>query len=142
VHPLAPSSHAQLTIPAVPLAIAGATSFVNSLESFMNVLGAWLSIYATVFVLEHLAFRRNNFAAYDLDAYADPKRLPLGLAALGAGCCGAVGAITGLAQVWWVGPIAAKFGPFGGDLSWILCVVFTAVPYLPMRWAELKYVGR
>lgn len=83
----------------VPLAIAGATSFVNSLESFMNVLGAWLSIYATVFVAEHLVFRKNSFAEYDLDAYDDPTRMPLGLAALGAGCFGAVGAITGLAQV-------------------------------------------
>jgi purine-cytosine permease-like protein len=133
---------ALLTARLVPIAIAGATSFVTSLESFMNVLGAWLSIYATVFVLEHVAFRRNSFAEYDLDAYNDRKRMPVGLAALGAGCCGAVGAITGLAQVWWIGPIAAKLGDFGGDVSWLLCIAFTAIAYIPLRWAELRFVGR
>jgi purine-cytosine permease-like protein len=68
--------------------------------------------------------------------------MPLGLAALGAGACGAVGAITGLAQVWWIGPIAARIGDYGGDVSWLLCLVFTAVPYVPLRWLELKYTGR
>jgi len=126
----------------IPLAIVGATSFVTSLESFMNVLGAWLSIYITVFCLEHWIFRKNNFANYDLDGYNDPKRIPMGLAAVAAGCCGAVGAITGLAQVWWTGPIAAKIGMFGGDLSWLLCVGFTAVPFVPLRYLELKFVGR
>jgi purine-cytosine permease-like protein len=108
----------------------------------MNVLGAWLSIYATVILMEHLIFRRNAFSSYDLTAYNDPKRMPLGIAALGAGCCGAVGAITGLAQVWWVGPIAEKIGDFGGDVSWLLCIAFTGVTYPLFRWAELKFVGR
>jgi purine-cytosine permease-like protein len=108
----------------------------------MNVLGAWLSIYVAVFCIEHWIFRRNSFANYDLDAYDDAKRMPMGLAALGAGCCGAVGAITGLAQVWWTGPIAKHIGQFGGDVSWLLCLSFTAIAYVPLRYLELKFVGR
>lgn len=89
----------------------------------MNVLGAWLSIYVAVFLCEHLIFRKGRWANYDLAAYNDAKRMPIGLAAVAAGCCGAVGAITGLAQVWWIGPIASHIGPFGGDVSWLLCFV-------------------
>lgn len=89
----------------------------------MNVLGAWLSIYIAVYMTEHLLFRRGSFAAYDLTAYDDPARLPPGFAAFGAGCVGAVGAIVGLAQVWWTGPVARHIGEFGGDVSWVLCLV-------------------
>jgi purine-cytosine permease-like protein len=89
----------------------------------MNVLGAWLSIYVAVFLLEHWLFRRGSFANYDLATYNDPRGLPHGFAAIAAGCAGAVGAVTGLAQVWWTGPIAGKIGPFGGDVSWLLCFV-------------------
>lgn len=41
----------------------------------------------------------------------------MGAAGIIAGCCGVAGAVVGMAQVWYIGPIASKLGPFGGDLG-------------------------
>ena len=50
------------------------------------------------------------------------QRLPVGAAGIFAGCCGVAGAVVGMAQVWYVGPIAAKLGPFGADLGFEVCL--------------------
>lgn len=41
-----------------------------------------------------------------------------------------------------LGPIAAKFGPYGGDVGIFLSGVFTIVTYPPLRWYERKITGR
>jgi purine-cytosine permease-like protein len=40
------------------------------------------------------------------------------------------------------GPIAAKFGSYGGDVGVYLSLVFTLVVYPPLRWYERKRTGR
>jgi purine-cytosine permease-like protein len=41
-----------------------------------------------------------------------------------------------------VGPIAAKFGGFGGDVGIYLSAALTLVVYPPARWYERKKTGR
>lgn len=50
--------------------------------------------------------------------------------------------IMGMVQTWFVGPIAKQIGSSGGDVSNQLCFVITLVSYIPMRYLELKYIGR
>jgi hypothetical protein len=40
------------------------------------------------------------------------------------------------------GPIAAKFGGFGGDVGIYLSGVLTLIVYPPARWYERKVTGR
>lgn len=45
-------------------------------------------------------------------------RLPLGAAGILAGCFGVAGAVVGMSEVWYTGPLAKKAGAeFGADLG-------------------------
>lgn len=45
-------------------------------------------------------------------------------------------------QSWYIGPLAATIGTVGGDLGNELTLVVTSVTYIPLRYLELKYIGR
>ncbi|KAK7053655.1 cytosine-purine permease [Favolaschia claudopus] len=131
----------------IPIAIAGAHSFSASLEDFMNVLGYWLSIFVVVVLEEHFIFRGGDFRRYDAgETWNRRERTPVGVAAGVALACGAVGAAMGMAQVWYIGKIGALVGgsvnSFGGDIGFELSGAFAAVVYPPVRYLELKYIGR
>lgn len=48
----------------------------------------------------------------------------------------------GMAQTYYVGPISAKFGPYGGDLGAILIAAFVAITYPVLRTFEKNYFKR
>lgn len=52
------------------------------------------------------------------------------------------GGLPGMAQVWYVGPIAAMFRPYGGDVGMCMVAAFTAVVYLIARPMEKRLIGR
>ena len=52
------------------------------------------------------------------------------------------GGVTGMSQTWYIGPIAAKFGGFGGDVGIFLSAVFTILVYPIARTIEKKQTGR
>lgn len=54
---------------------------------------------------------------YDFLAYNTPSKLPLGMAGIAAGCFGAVGAVLGMSQVYYTGPVAKHVGIRGADLG-------------------------
>lgn len=57
-------------------------------------------------------------------------------------CAGVAGAVLGMAETWYVGPIAKMIGEYGGDLGFELSFGFAGVAYLGARWLEIKVVGR
>ncbi|WVQ86056.1 hypothetical protein IAT38_008224 [Cryptococcus sp. DSM 104549] len=131
----------------IPLAIVGAEHFASSLENFLNVLGYWLAIYVTVVLEEHIIFRGANYDNYEAaDCWNRSDRLPYGVGAVAAGLCGVAGAVLGMAQVWWIGPVGKAVGgtadPFGGDVGWLLALGFTAVIYPITRTLERKWIRR
>jgi purine-cytosine permease-like protein len=112
-----------------------------------------VSPWGTIVLLEHWIYRRTR--GYDLDLWWSQKGLPYGIAASVSFACAVVLAIMSMSQVWYVGPIALAAGgePYGVDLGW--CVVrsdpyavnfqaaaLAGVTYPPLRYLELKYVGR
>ncbi|SGY60748.1 BQ5605_C007g04480 [Microbotryum silenes-dioicae] len=133
------------TVIYIGLAIGGRNSFESVLDTLLVILAYWLIIYSVVLLEEHYIFRKGSFArGYDLDAYNTPSKLPIGLAAIGAICFGIAGAVVGMSQTWYVGPIGKMIGPppFGGDIGFELSGGFAAVVYPAFRYLELKYVGR
>lgn len=100
----------------------------------------WIAFFVVVTFEEHYIFRRRS--GYDLTAYNDIKRLPVGIAGIFACCCGAAMAVISMAQVWYVGPLAAVFGKEGGDLGFEMSAGTTAIIYPPLRWLERRYFGR
>ncbi|KAJ5148427.1 hypothetical protein N7448_000005 [Penicillium atrosanguineum] len=111
--------------------------------NFMHFIGYWLAIYEGIALTEHFVFRR-GFSGYNAEDYDDRHRLPPGIAALLAFCCGVIGMVTGMSQSWYVGPIAASAGraPTGGDVGFELGFAFAAFSYVILRTVELKIFKR
>ncbi|ODV62817.1 Tpn1p ASCRUDRAFT_74282 [Ascoidea rubescens DSM 1968] len=79
---------------------------------------------------------------YNWEIWNDASKMTNGFASMGAFAFGAVGAAMGMAQVYYIGPIAAKFGEYGGDLGMWLAMGFSGVTYPFFRYLELKKFGR
>lgn len=94
---------------------------------------------------QHFIFRRpgGKLGGYNLANWDEPSKLPLGFAGILAGCFGVVGAVVGMAQVWYTGPIGEKAGTtYGADLGFELAAAFAGLTYPPLRWTEIKLTGR
>jgi NCS1 nucleoside transporter family len=127
----------------IAIAIPGYSHFETVLENFMNFIGYWLAIYEGIAFSDHFIYKK-KMIAYDVSNYDQPRKLPPGIAAIFAFCCGVGGMICGMSQVWYVGPIALHAGeaPFGGDVGFELGFAFAFVSYTVARHFELKYFGR
>ena len=110
------------------------------ISNFLSVIGYWTSALFVVLIEEDLIFRRKT--GYDTDAYASPKSLPLGVAAILAFLLGIVGAVLGMNQTWYVGVVARRVGELGCEFGVIFAFLFTGVSYAPLRWLERRYTGR
>ncbi|GAA5922195.1 hypothetical protein JCM3775_003526 [Rhodotorula graminis] len=132
------------TIIYIVLAEAGYTSFESAFDTLLVLLSYWLAIYTCILLEEHFIFRGGKFANYNLHRYNDRANLPVGLAAAFSLCCGIAGAVVGMSQTWYVGPIGRMIGDpkYGADLGFELAFGFTAVTYPVCRYLERKYTGR
>jgi purine-cytosine permease-like protein len=123
------------------LAIVGREHLSTIVSNFVSLLGYWTISFTFILLIEDQFFRRHE--GYNLNVWDLPSKLPLGLAAVMALLAGYLaGGVTGMAQVWYVGPIAKKFGPYGGDVGVFLSGAITLVVYPPARWYERKKTGR
>ncbi|KAI9717877.1 MAG: hypothetical protein M1812_004404 [Candelaria pacifica] len=127
----------------IAIAIPGYSHFESVLENFMLVIGYWLAIYEGISLSEHFVYKR-GMAGYDITIFESPSKLPPGIAAIAAFCFGVFGAIMGMAQQWFVGPIGSKIGlpGYGGDIGFPLAFAFSSVSYCIFRFAERKVFGR
>ncbi|KAK6539285.1 purine-cytosine permease [Orbilia ellipsospora] len=127
----------------IAIAIPGASHFETVLENFMLLIAYWLGIYEAISLTEHFVFLR-GFSGYEPANYDQPHKLPVGIAAFVAFCAGVGGAVVGMSQVYWIGPIAKLCGelPYGGDVGFELAFGFACVTYLALRPLEKARFGR
>jgi purine-cytosine permease-like protein len=120
-------------------AVAGRDHLFTIFQNFLALMGYWVTIFISIVVEEHLFKWESGF---DWTAWEDPKRLPIGYAALTAFLVGYAGCVLSMYQVYYVGPIAKLIGESGGDLGiWVGCGIALII-YPPLRMLESKYVGR
>lgn len=125
--------------------VAGREHFAEILSNFLAILSYWTAFFIVIAAEEHFIFRRPGgpLGGYNLDDWDTPSRLPLGIAGVLAGCFGVAGAVVGMAEVWYIGPLGAKAGAeFGADLGFELAAAFAAVTFPVFRWLEIRYTGR
>ncbi|KAF9235053.1 permease for cytosine/purines, uracil, thiamine, allantoin-domain-containing protein [Melanogaster broomeanus] len=125
--------------------VAGREHFSAILSNFLAILSYWTAFFIVIVAEEHFLFRRVGGAlgGYNLADWDKPTKLPLGIAGILAACFGVVGAVVGMAQVWYIGPIGKLAGAeYGADLGFELAAVFAAVTYPPLRWLEIRLTGR
>ncbi|KAI9659986.1 MAG: hypothetical protein M1821_001338 [Bathelium mastoideum] len=131
-----------LTVVELVCSVAGRDSLFNIFEDFLPIMTYWVCSWLAIVVEEHLLFRCLQGLAFDWSAWEDPKRLPVGMAAMAAWLVGWAGAIIGMAQVWYTGPIALRIGGTGGDIGAWLSIAFAGVVYPPLRYLEVRRFGR
>ncbi|KIW80944.1 hypothetical protein AYO21_10712 [Fonsecaea monophora] len=125
------------------LAIAGKDHLSNIVSDFVSLLGYWTISFTLILLIEDQFFRKRSGEGYNLEVWDMPDKLPWGAAAVFSLLAGYLaGGLPGMAQVWYVGPIAAKFGPFGGDVGIYMSGAITVVCYFPLRYLERKKTGR
>ena len=127
-----------LTMIALVLALAGREHLLVVFQNFVALMGYWVMLMICIVGLEHVLFRRQK--GFDWPAWEDKSYLPVGWAALATFLIGWVGAILGMSQVWYVGPIseAASLADLG---MWLGCG-FAIVVFPPLRYLELKFIKR
>jgi len=124
----------------LPLAIVGAHSFYETLSNFLGLIGYWAASFCSAIITEHIVFRRNNFANYDVSAWNSPSRLPSGIPAIAAGILSFGVVIPSMNEVWFIGPIALGI-PGYGDIGFEVAFFITLILYLPFRWLEIRWRG-
>ncbi|KAF7375764.1 Permease for cytosine/purines, uracil, thiamine, allantoin-domain-containing protein [Mycena sanguinolenta] len=129
-----------LIIIVLVIALAGRQHLLAIIQNFVALMGYWIEFVVFIVLVEHLWFRRRKGFEFDWSKWEDKEYLPIGIAALVAFLIGWVGAILGMFQVWYTGPIAAISGP--ADVGMWVGTAFTIIVYVPLRWAELEYFGR
>lgn len=121
-------------------ALGGRNELLEILQNFLALMGYWVTIFLCIALEEHLLFKRNK--PFDWTAWSNWRRLPLGIAGFSSFLIGWAGAIVGMDQVWYKGPIGTMIGSRGADLGiWMGCG-FTLVVYPPLRAVELGHFGR
>jgi len=124
------------------LALVGRSKLNTYLVNFLSLLGYWCTSFFIIICTEHTFIRKRNWANYDLETWNDPKGLPHGIAAITAFMLGVVAWVMGMAETWYVGPLAKQIGTYGGDVANEFTFVVTSLTYLPLRMLELKYFGK
>jgi len=119
--------------------VAGKANFSAILNNFLSILSYWTTPFVVVLAMEHFIFRRRT--GYNVNDYGDRTRLPWGIAGSLAGILGVVGAVLGMCQTYFTGPIAKNIGTYGGDLGFEMALIFTSISYLILRPIEIKKQG-
>ncbi|KAF8852366.1 hypothetical protein BDZ45DRAFT_600052 [Acephala macrosclerotiorum] len=124
------------------MSILGRNSLYTILSDLMAIIGYWCTIYFAIFVEEHLVFRVGMGRGWDLGAWNESGKLPMGAAAMGAFGMGIVGAVLGMSEAWYTGVVGRMIGSDGGDLGSELGFWFAGAVYPVFRWVELKHFDR
>lgn len=120
------------------LGLAGRQSLFDIYSNFVALMGYWIEFMVCICLEEQLIFHRNR--GWDWAQWENKKYLPQGWAALASFIVGWVGAVIGMSQAWYVGPVSELAA--GADLGMWIGFGMTMVTYPPLRCIELRYIGR
>ncbi|KAM3561481.1 hypothetical protein ARSEF4850_003191 [Beauveria asiatica] len=127
-----------ITVIVVVVSIFAVDNFFESIENVVSLIGYWSSQFCAIVIVEDVVFRRRNPEAYHHSAWCDPKRLPLGIAAMSAGMLAWGLIVPAMNQAYFVGPIAKHTGDIGFELAFFC----SGLLYIPLRCTEKRLSGR
>lgn len=125
-----------LSVVQLACALAGRNQLFVIFSDFTAIMGYWVMPMICIVAEEHLMFK----PVLDWERWADRSSLPVGVAALVAFLLGWVGAVLGMDQTWFVGPLAEACGEADVGM-WVGCA-FALVVFPPLRWWEKRHFGR
>ena len=99
-----------ITIIELVCSVAGRDHLFNIFINFLPIMSYWICPWITIAVEEHLLFHVFRGVSFDWTVWEDKKKLPIGAAALFAWLVGWAGAIIGMNQFWYQGPVSLTIG--------------------------------
>ncbi|PWY84742.1 nucleoside transporter [Aspergillus heteromorphus CBS 117.55] len=123
------------------LAWGGRNVLEDIINNLLSILGYWTLAFGLILALEHVWFRP-RLGGYDLSAWQDPARMPLGVAGTTALLIGIGFSFLGMDQTWYIAPVAKQIGAYGGDVGDYLVLVSVLVFYPGLRTVEIRMTGR
>ncbi|ATY67141.1 cytosine allantoin [Cordyceps militaris] len=120
------------------LGLAGRQNLFAIYSNFVALMGYWIEFMVCICLEEQLIFHRNR--GWDWAQWENKKYLPQGWAALLGFLVGWVGAVLGMSQAWYVGPLSKLAS--GADLGMWIGFAMTMLTFAPLRYLELRFVGR
>lgn len=121
----------------IPFAIKAAEAWEESLTNFLAVIGYWAGCFDAVVITELVVFRKGDYSSHDHKIWNVGRKLPPGVAALGASLLSLGLVVPGMAAPWYTGPLAKVTGDIGFESAFVV----TGLGYLVLRWVEIKVVG-
>ncbi|KAH6631845.1 permease for cytosine/purines, uracil, thiamine, allantoin-domain-containing protein [Chaetomium tenue] len=121
----------------IPMAIRAAEEWEESLTNFLAVIGYWAGCFDAVLIVELVVFRRMDYSTFDHGIWNVGRKLPPGIAAIGASIVSMGLVVPGMAAPWYTGPIAETTGDIGFEMAFVV----TAISYIPFRWLEIRWRG-
>ncbi|KAJ5332517.1 uncharacterized protein N7506_006300 [Penicillium brevicompactum] len=115
-------------------AMGGRDSLYEVFQSFLPLIGYWTIMFVVIVLEEDAFFRQTGGISGPIGT------LPMGLAAGASFLIGWAGAVVGMSQTFYTGPISEMAG--GGELGLWLGAGFTAVSFPLLRVLELRFIGR
>ncbi|KAB8236441.1 purine-cytosine permease family protein [Aspergillus alliaceus] len=132
---------ALLSIFVLALAWGGRDKLEEIIDNFLSILGYWTLAFGLILAIEHFWFRP-RLGGYDLSAWQDKKRMPVGIAATAALVIGIVFSFLGMSQTWYLSPVAKRIGKNGGDVGNYLVFASVMVFYPIFRTVEIRIFKR
>jgi NCS1 nucleoside transporter family len=123
----------------IAVAIAGEDSFAEVLESFLSIIGYYVTPFIACMAVEHFIFRKG---LYPLEDWNNMDVLPYGIAGSAAIVMAFVGAVLSMDQGWYEGVVSKTVKPDGAELGWVFSLIFAITTFIPVRYLERKYTGR
>lgn len=119
------------------LGLAGRNSLYTILSNFLALMGYWVEFMVLIVLMERYIFRRHF--QYDWSRL-DRGYMPVGIASFTAFLLGWLGAVLGMYQTWYVGPLA-KLANLSDVGVWV-GMAFTMVSFPVLRYWEMSRFGR
>lgn len=123
------------------LALVGRLKLAEILSNFLPMIAYWSMMYFVILFAETTIFRRKRYNEYQWEEWNTKSHFPIMWSAIISFCCGIAGAVIGMDQTYWVGPIAKLVGRDGADMGLFLSSGFTFLTFVPLRWLEIYYRG-
>ncbi|QPC61091.1 hypothetical protein HYE67_003322 [Fusarium culmorum] len=122
----------------VPMSIYAAAQWQTSLVNFLSMIGYWAGCFDAVIIEELVVFRNRDYGLLDPEIWDQGRKLPTGLAAIGASIISLGLVVPSMNTPWFTGPIGAKIGDIGFESAFLV----TGIAYYPLRTLEIKLMGR
>ncbi len=121
----------------IAIAIPASRSFIDTIKTFLGVVGYYVGGSISCFVIEMAYFRKSRVLDMDPRIWDDFQSLPSGWPAVVSTLVPWALVIPSMETSWYTGPIAKVTGDLGFEFAMVIAILC----YIPLRSYEIRQRG-